>query len=506
MQKNNLDMNPVRQGYKYGRGFSGGWLLLMHNKEELRKCWDGIYQQYLPQGFTAINGVKGVVVGIHSVIDGLVRFNPEKVAAAVNADPELVAAALDATADVPVEITSRRDFIAGLFSSFRRGKALQLMIRDEDTFNWALETLGYDFLRMGGTSGNMANSLSPMGFPMVVYANPLTIELAELFVKQPNLKVLAADGELKSPVDAASGQGIKALHLIVEYSTGDSITIGGETITTPRANRYIAAWNPVNNRLQIDPVWQRNFLNKAGDFSHFVVSGFHILSERYPDGTSYDDYLKPVGEYLASVREQHPRLRLHYEFASIASAAIRRGIIDHILPRVHSLGLNEVELGAVLRNVGAEAKAVAVEKEEGIAAVMEGLDVLQRHTGLQRIQLHDLGYYLTFTKPGYAPQDVTRTGLVLAATLAASRTASGKVGNRQEIEAGLNYDYTDKGLQRGEDIAKFIGDPDFARTGMGNWNGWEVTYLPTRVVPKPVLTVGLGDLISASAFVAGSPS
>ena len=34
-----------------------------------------------------------------------------------------------------------------------------------------------------------------------------------------------------------------------------------------------------------------------------------------------------------------------------------------------------------------EAKAVAVEKKS-IAAVMEGLDVLQRHTGLQRIQ-HD---------------------------------------------------------------------------------------------------------------------
>lgn len=478
----------------------------MHTKEELRKCWNEIYKQYLPQGFAAIGEAKGVVVGIHSVIDGLVRFNPAKVAAAVNADPELVAAALDASADVPAEINSRRDFIAGLFSSFRRGKALQLMIRDEDTFQWALDTLGYDYLRMGGTSGNMANSLSPLGFPMVVYANPLTTELAELFVKQPNLKVLAADGELKSPVAAAVGQGIRALHLIVEYSTGDAVTIGGQTITTPRANRYIAAWNPVNNRLQIDPVWQRNFLEKAGNFSHFVVSGFHILSERYPDGTNYNNYLMPVGDYLALVRQRHPQLRLHYEFASIASAAIRRGIIDHILPRVHSLGLNEVELSAVLRNVGADAKAAAVEKEEGVAAVMEGLDAIMRHTGLQRIQLHDLGYYLTFTQPDYASQDVTRTGLVLAATLAASRTASGKVGNRQEIEQGLSFDYTDRGLQRGEQIAEFINDPSFASTGMGHWNGWQVTYLPTRVVPKPVLTVGLGDLISASAFVAGSPN
>ncbi|HHW10222.1 MAG TPA: hypothetical protein GXX29_09635 [Firmicutes bacterium] len=477
----------------------------MGQLEELRMSWDEIYKTLLPEGFAAIGRARGVVVGIHSVIDGLVRFNADKVAKALAEDKALLAAVLDEQAAVPLEINSPKDFMIGLFSSFRRGKALQLMIRDEETFRWVMNKLGYDFLRMGGTSGNMANSLSPLGFPVVVYAHPLTKELAELFVERPNLKVLADDGELRAPKEAAKGEGIKALHLIVEYSTGDSITIGGQTITAPRANRYIAAWNPVNNKLQINPAWKKNMLEKAGLFSHFVISGFHILSEKYPDGTTYADYLIPVGEFIAQLREKHPHLKLHYEFASIASPLIRGGIIEHILPRVHSLGLNEVELGAILRNVGAMAEAEAVEKEEGVAAVMNGLAALMKHTGLARIQLHDLGYYLTLTKPGYAAPEITRTGLVLAATLAASRTATGQVGERAQIEEGLQFPFIDKGLQRGVEIGAFLGDAGFASQGIGRWGEYEVIFLPTKVVPKPVLTVGLGDLISASSFVAGSP-
>ena len=404
------------------------------------------------------------------------------------------------------EIYTPRDFVIGLFTSFSRGKALQLMIRQESVFNWILEKLGYDYLRMGGTSGNMANSLSPLGFPMVVYANPLTRELAELFVERPNLKVLAADGTLKAPKEAAQGEGIKALHMIVEYSTGDTVTVKGKKITTPRANRFIAAWNPVNNKLQIDPTWKENFLAIAGQFSHFVVSGFHILSERYPDGTTYADYLTPVADYLAEVRARHPHLRLHYEFASIASSQIRQGILKEILPKVHSLGLIEVELAAVLDDMGATEEAAALRKGEGMASVLEGMDRLMRSTGLDRIQLHDLGYYLTLVRPGYASRETTRTGLILAATLAASRTATGKVGTEEEIRQGLEFPFMDVALEKAVEIGEFIGDEQFATTGLGTWKEWDVAYLPTRVVPKPVLTVGLGDLISASAFVVGSPA
>ena len=480
----------------------------MANVEHIRNTWDQLYREHLPQGFATVRELPGVVVGIHSVIDGLKRLDVAQIEKILEEDPSLADAALEASQEdlVPGEINTPRDFVIGLFATFSRGKALQLMIRQESVFNWILEKLGYDYLRMGGTSGNMANSLSPLGFPMVVYANPLTRELAELFVERPNLKVLAADGTLKAPKEAAQGEGIKALHMIVEYSTGDTVTVKGKKITTPRANRFIAAWNPVNNKLQIDPTWKENFLAIAGQFSHFVVSGFHILSERYPDGTTYADYLTPVADYLAEVRARHPHLRLHYEFASIASSQIRQGILKEILPKVHSLGLNEVELAAVLDDMGATEEAAALRKGEGMASVLEGMDRLMRSTGLDRIQLHDLGYYLTLVRPGYASRETTRTGLILAATLAASRTATGKVGTEEEIRQGLEFPFMDVALEKAVEIGEFIGDEQFATTGLGTWKEWDVAYLPTRVVPKPVLTVGLGDLISASAFVVGSPA
>ena len=480
----------------------------MANVEHIRNTWDQLYREHLPQGFATVRELPGVVVGIHSVIDGLKRLDVAQIEKILEEDPSLADAALEASQEdlVPGEINTPRDFVIGLFTSFSRGKALQLMIRQESVFNWILEKLGYDYLRMGGTSGNMANSLSPLGFPMVVYANPLTRELAELFVERPNLKVLAADGTLKAPKEAAQGEGIKALHMIVEYSTGDTVTVKGKKITTPRANRFIAAWNPVNNKLQIDPTWKENFLAIAGQFSHFVVSGFHILSERYPDGTTYADYLTPVADYLAEVRARHPHLRLHYEFASIASSQIRQGILKEILPKVHSLGLIEVELAAVLDDMGATEEAAALRKGEGMASVLEGMDRLMRSTGLDRIQLHDLGYYLTLVRPGYASRETTRTGLILAATLAASRTATGKVGTEEEIRQGLEFPFMDVALEKAVEIGEFIGDEQFATTGLGTWKEWDVAYLPTRVVPKPVLTVGLGDLISASAFVVGSPA
>ena len=84
-----------------------------------------------------------------------------------------------------------------------------------------------------------------------------------------------------------------------------------------------------------------------------------------------------------------------------------------------------------------------------MASVLEGMDRLMRSTGLDRIQLHDLGYYLTLVRPGYASRETTRTGLILAATLAASRTATGKVGTEEEIRQGLEFPFMDVAFGEG---------------------------------------------------------
>lgn len=473
--------------------------------DSITQTWNQLYQDALPKSLQRVREVPGIILGFHSTIDGLKRITAPILEQVLTSDKELFEQVLGRLGQLPKEINSPADLLVALIDSMQRGKALQLMIRNQETADWTMQNLGYDQIRMGGTSGNMANSLSPMPFPKIlVYANPLTKEQAELFLDQPNLYVLTDDHQLKHPHQAWQGEGILALHWIFEYQAGERINLPGLQFETPRANRFIAAWNPVNNKLQIKPSFKEGLLKCADQFSHMLVSGFHILSETYPDGTTWEDYLVPVADYLKQVKLEHPHLKLHYEFASIASGQIRKGIVDHILTVVHSLGLNEVELVAVLRDIGENELADNIETQDSIEAVFAGVNRLMEITGIERIQLHDLGYYLTLVKRRYAEGDITLQGLLLAATLAASRALIGRIGTDEDIAKGLDVELSEKGLTRIQQLAEGLGAEELAQKGYTNLGEVCVAMVPTKVVPKPAITVGMGDIISSSAFIMGS--
>ncbi len=466
--------------------------------------WENLYREAVPKKRTSLEAVPGVILGFHSTIDGFKRVVPTEIEKVLNEDPTLQEEVLSRLGAVPSEISTPADLLVGLLSSLQKGKALQLMIREEATHNWIMDNLRYDNIRMGGTSGNMANSLAPLPLPQIlVYANPLTKEQAELFSDADNLFVINSKGKLEHPQKAWQGEGIYAIHWIFEYPKGLKLKIGDTVIESPRANRFIAAWNPINNKLQIEEGFMHHLPKLADDFSHFIVSGFHILSETYPDGTTWQDYLKPVARFLRETKKTHIHLRFHYEFASIASAAIRQGIVDHILPTVDSLGLNEVELCAILRDQGEVKLAEEIEAHTSMEAVLRGLERLADRTGLRRIQLHDLGYYLTLVDNEYTTGKQCRDGMIFAATLAASRSTIGKVGTWEEILAGLDVPLATGAEERLASLAKILECEEFATTGIGARNGRHIVFVPTKVVAKPVLTVGLGDLISSSAFILG---
>ena len=466
--------------------------------------WDSLYERAVHNNRANLESVPGVVLGFHSTIDGMKRVNPAEIEKILAEDSALAKEVISRLGTIPAEIRTPADLLVGLLNSLQNGKALQLMIREETTYTWIMEHLGYDNIRMGGTSGNMANSLAPLPLPRIlVYANPLTKEQAELFVPSDNLFVINPSGKLESPQSAWQGEGIYAIHWIFEYPQGLKLRIGDTVIESPRANRYIAAWNPINNKLQIEENFMKHLPAIAGGFSHFIVSGFHILSEKYPDGTTWETYLKPVARFLRETKKTHTDLRFHYEFASIASSAIRKGIVDHILPTVDSLGLNEVELCAVLRDQGEPGLAQDIEKHSSMAAVLRGLERLADRTGLRRIQLHDLGYYLTLVDSEYTTGEQCRDGMLFGATLAASRSTIGKVGTWEEILTGLNVPLAKGAEERLQALAEELGCEEFVNTGVGSKNGRHIVFVPTKVVEKPVLTVGLGDLISSSAFILG---
>ena len=162
-----------------------------------------------------------MIFGFHSTIDGLKRVVPRRDRKGPQGKPALEEEVSRRLGTLPAEIRTPADLLVGLASSLQRGKALQLMITEEAVYRWVMDNLGYDQIRMGGTSGNMANFLAPLPLPRIlVYANPLTKEQAELFADSENLFVINQDGELEHPHKAWRGEGIFAIHWIFEYPKG----------------------------------------------------------------------------------------------------------------------------------------------------------------------------------------------------------------------------------------------------------------------------------------------
>ncbi len=160
--------------------------------------WDSLYERAVHNNRANLESVPGVVLGFHSTIDGMKRVNPAEIEKILAEDSALAKEVISRLGTIPAEIRTPADLLVGLLNSLQNGKALQLMIREETTYTWIMEHLGYDNIRMGGTSGNMANSLAPLPLPRIlVYANPLTKEQAELFVPSDNLFVINPSSELK---------------------------------------------------------------------------------------------------------------------------------------------------------------------------------------------------------------------------------------------------------------------------------------------------------------------
>ncbi|MEW6233849.1 MAG: ADP-dependent glucokinase/phosphofructokinase [Candidatus Omnitrophota bacterium] len=467
--------------------------------------WETLYRNAYERGVVRIQSLKGVACAFHSVLDGLIRLTPDWLHSLLNANPSLKQAALKGCGgDIPLEIMSPKDFIQGLFSSLAKGAALQRMIRSEATYRWALETFGPGQLRLGGTSGNMARSLSPLGIPVTVYANPLTRELAELFGDDESLSVIVKENEefvLRRPKQAARESGVFAIHWIMEYSADFSMELDGVIIRPGRANRYIPSWNPRNNQFRMSEEFAEGFLSLIDSYSHLLFSGFHILSEQYPDGSTCADVVRPLGDYLLQVRKKASRLRIHLEFASIASPKVRGAVLEHIVPNVHSLGCNETELPLLIDSLGGAPLAEKLRVQPSAMDFCWALALVLRETGLERIHFHNLGYYLCMEKSPWTSASSSRDALLLSAIMAAARAKNGLFSRLGDIEAGLSESIGKAGLEQLQLLAERWEQPSIREEGLGTCEGFVLSAIPAKVVKNPLFTVGLGDTISAGAFL-----
>ena len=467
----------------------------------MERAWEEIYRRVRDTGLALLAGIEGVALGFHSVIDAIKRIRPGEIEAALEADPALRREVLDRLETMPVEAETPADVLIGLLASVEAGRSLRLVVRNEEIVSWLMAHFGYDRLRLGGTSGCMANALAPLGIRRVlIYANPLTRELAELFGEEKALVAFSEEGRrlvLKPPREAYAEEGIRAIHWALEYPEGLVVRLEGRSIRAPRTNRFYPCWNPVIHRLQLSETFKRGLLERVSAFSHMIVAGYQGLSPEYPDGTTCVDHMLPSVDYLRQLKRAKPDFRIHLECDTMPSDRVRRGLLEHVVPNVDSVGLNEVELGYMLSDLGISGGI------DSPAAVLDGLHrVLARGT-VRRVQFHTFGYYVCMERPGGDPER-TRSAMALAALLAAGRARTGELGGEEQVREGMAVPLSREGMEamrRAKPLVSSNGD--FFCAGIGQYGDCSVIFVPTRLVSDPVLTVGLGDTISAVSFLAG---
>lgn len=393
------------------------------------------------------------------------------------------------------KLNNGKDVIKGAFRCFANGIAEEWLTEDIDVYNWMANNLGYDRLQMGGQAGIVANVLAVCGVRRVLaHCNSLPKRQADQFLPRLNLVSFDEKGEMKQASDINRKDDIPLIHWIIEFDKGDVVELDGHKVSCPKANRFIATYDPMNLRLVMDNNFL-DYLNK-NPAEITVLSGYHAL-------TSGNNGVELVeGSVPIIKRWQDSGTLVHLEVASTQDKDVRRAVVEKIASIADSIGLNEREAIDVLEVIGEEKQAQICEENCSATNLFEAVLRIKQKVGCRRLQLHMFGLYLTIQDKGFkVTPEQNLKGMCLAAVVAASKAGSGNIDEEANLMWAYGLPVCDLGLQELGRVADYIGDEQIRFTGIGDYAGYDVIAVPTILVEKPVTLVGMGDTISSVSLV-----
>ncbi|MDK2892665.1 ADP-specific phosphofructokinase [Methanohalophilus sp.] len=475
--------------------------------------WEERYIKAYDSINSSISNVKGVFVAYNSNIDAIKHIRAGDIERLLKyLDLEKVQ---EKIYSYPRQIDTPYDFLARLLIAMRDGKAAEVPTYSTDIHEWLTDNLVFDKARMGGQAGIISNLLASMDLKQVIVYIPwLSREQAEYFVESENLvHPVIHDGnfELVHPTKAYNPNYKSKVNWIIEFPKGLEVKFGEDKFVVPRANRLIISSRPPWIRIDMNDEIQSHLTDLCGQIDGAILSGYQMIKEEYEDGTTYKDHVSNSVDVIESLKNCNPAVRIHVEFTSIQNKIIRSAILNDIVKsHVHSLGLDTVEVANALNVLGHEELAYSVisKGENAIVSLYEGAVRLLHELELERIHIHSLGYYICVasTDCPVVPEDHLEC-LLFSACVAASKAKRGFIRHFNDIAHGLDVPVSQKGLDEIEKLGIYlvrqgVCSLDEFRDGFISTPHHNVLVNPTKVVENPIGTVGIGDAISASAFVA----
>jgi len=447
----------------------------------------------------------------------------------------------------PGKIISESDFVAGLAYCMKNGCGAEWLVFEQSVFEF-LKSRYFEksVVRMGGNAGIMANALSQLGVSKVIpnVAVPSKTQLS-LFSKKaiyfpdtfmPLEKNVGTAPEENTDVDFSSQEPI---HFVFDFSEGETFSLYGTEVRVPRENRFIATCDHLNLRLFVNPAFEQYALQHACEIDGVLISGFHLLLENYPDGSTYKAILDDTLNQLRSWKARNDKLQIHLEFGHFASKEIANSVFLKFVNLSDSLGMNEDELTMLYNLHGVPGEGLLHMEADAVADA--AFKLASRH-GLKKLLIHTREFVLTVfktnfkfnSKPSPEPEPESEPepenklylkseskpnsessilqrvagekleALEFGVRCAGVYAASGRLEGRKFVEEETSkLQESTFGRKQIESFLKVFNGKTFRQGAYASRGGYVICICPTLLSRSPVTTVGLGDTLTAGIFLRG---
>lgn len=470
---------------------------------ELKKIWFEHYQS-APDQLEKMSDVNGLISAFNANIDAVIKISGrqiEEIIERFNLNPEVL------LSDSDKRIRTVEDSIRGLIHCFKSGIAEEWLIEEKSVFDWLNENIGYDKLQMGGQGGIVANVMATCGVQNVyVHTASSPKDQSELFQDLPNLKNVNLKGELKQAFSIDRKEDIPLIHWIIEFDKEDKINIGGKSFTCPKANRFIATYDPLNFKLAIDKAFDEKMSDPSIKFDYIILSGYQMLQKDLPEGGTGMERIDESIEKVENWRKNNPDNLMHFEIASTQDKDIRKYLVDNLAGKADSVGFNERELIDILEVTGENELADLCDKETNSSNLFKGMLKVFDYMKCPRIQLHMFGLYVTLQKKDYPVTPLqNRRGMQLAANIAATKAGTGAINSKEILLWSKDKGVSDVGLNElknlSETVTEHFEQNNLLQEGIYTNSEIEIIAVPTIIIDKPITLVGMGDTISSISLV-----
>lgn len=406
-------------------------------------------------------------------------------------------------------IRSKEDLLIVLKDCLNGGKSFHIVLENLSLLDWLDEHFVGAKENMGGQAGIIANQMASLGARSMVYTPLLSPKQGRLFIDGVTTPVLTGGQvEIRPVPEAVRPADETKINWIFEYGKGEEIPFGQEVVVTPRANRVILATRPKGSVMSFDDSIAEHLTDLGMTIDVAFMAGYHYAEPICVDGRTFEEFMADSVNHVHALKSQNPDLAAHFEYVPMKRPELEPRMLQAICQEIKSFGINENEIKRVLREYGFEKEMEEIEQHERAYSLYKGALRLFQHMELDRIHVHNLGYYVMILRKPYPVSMVeVRQSCLFASAVNAIKAKYGGYVQRDQLAEAAKLPLSDVGFQQLVGIAEELKAEhsqaeDLLTKGYVEFEDHYLVVTPAHIVPDPISTVGMGDTISSACYAA----